>query len=188
MRGLHNFSYFITSIPGITPAYAGTTLFVLIVSQRSRDHPCICGDYQQVLSFDHRQVGSPLHMRGLPKLNPRHNIFVRITPAYAGTTIFRRTSRTNSQDHPCICGDYFCLLYLVLIQVGSPLHMRGLPLYVHEDESDYGITPAYAGTTEYLNYQRNIFQDHPCICGDYKPMIVTSINFLGSPLHMRGLL
>ena len=48
-----------------------------------------------------------------------------------------------------MCGDYEGLATQLFVFLGSPLHMRGLPynttlMYIRD-----GITPAYAGTTEW---------------------------------------
>ena len=51
--------------------------------------------------------------------------YVRITPAYAGKSIFPHYHLTDSQDHPRLCGE------------------KDLDRW--EDKLDRGITPAYAG-------------------------------------------
>ena len=71
---------------GITPAYAGTTLYPNAGMYTASDHPRLCGDHALQLYAYLIMSGSPPLMRG-----PReegHTIFesVGITPAYAGTT------------------------------------------------------------------------------------------------------
>ena len=45
-------------------------------------------------------------MWGLPKVFIRIITLTGITPAYAGTTYSSMLDEVDSEDHPCICGDY----------------------------------------------------------------------------------
>ena len=65
--------------------------------------------------------------------------------------------------------------------------MRGLHLVWKFFMSWTGITPAYAGTTDFKDFEDEIAEDHPCICGDYLHQIFSQFFCIGSPLHMRGL-
>ena len=49
---------------GITPACAGTILFVFVVSQFKRDHPRMCGDHVADFETCDSDQGSPPHVRG----------------------------------------------------------------------------------------------------------------------------
>ena len=86
VRGLHHKSYLLKSYMRITPACAGTTLFLLLVLCHKQDHPCMCGDYLVISSNHSYNLGSPLHVRGLQTFKNRVTIKSRITPACAGTT------------------------------------------------------------------------------------------------------
>ena len=131
----------------ITPACAGTTYRQRRVSKRVKDHPCICGDYVANKATNLDKQGSPLHVRGLQYNGIINCFLIRITPACAGTTITHRYSICCYQDHPCMCGDYFVILFNRFWSSGSPLHVRGLlPIFdIHVNY--FGITPACAGTT-----------------------------------------
>ena len=73
----------------ITPAYAGTTSTLVTCKLISWDHPRVCGNYpfRQLLHLSCR--GSPPRMRELLRKSAPVSYFLRITPAYAGTTCHR---------------------------------------------------------------------------------------------------
>ena len=75
--------------------------------------------------------------------------FVRITPAYAGTTRIQLQALRQSQDHPRIRGNHPILTLLLIEQQGSPPHTREPLIAGATGSGKSGITPAYAGTTHY---------------------------------------
>ena len=48
------------------------------------------------------------------------------------------------------------------------------------------ITPAYAGKRNMLLKLAEVFEDHPCVCGEKSPLFLIAAQGLGSPLRMRG--
>ena len=106
-------------------------------------------------------------MRGLLPIAFIINLNLGITPACAGTTC---RSKVKCKAH-----------------WGSPLHVRGLQRKAAGASGARGITPACAGTTLQLKLVVILPQDHPCICGDYFKLVITTSERAGSPLHMRGL-
>ncbi len=68
----------------ITPAYAGKRLGFFTFANSLQDHPCICGEKNELALLNTVWVGSPLHMRGKGKQLPPAIESSRITPAYAG--------------------------------------------------------------------------------------------------------
>ena len=50
-------------------------------------------------------------------------------------------------DHPRIRGEYPLLVKIISLEMGSPPHTRGIPMIEAEYNSDFRITPAYAGNT-----------------------------------------
>ena len=73
--------------PGITPALAGTTLWILSAVISERDHPRACGDNYCLISQLETPAGSPPRLRG-QLLIPNNRFFeFGITPALAGTTL-----------------------------------------------------------------------------------------------------
>ena len=69
---------------GITPAYAGKSNELRALGVDLRDHPRVCGEKQQLISFDKHSRGSPPRMRGKGKYADFAPVEARITPAYAG--------------------------------------------------------------------------------------------------------
>ena len=84
--------------PGITPACAGkTTMEPRRDRRRGED-----------VGFElrrHRERGSPPHARGRRRLRRRRRRVEGITPACAGKTICRTSSRCSSTDHPRMRGE-----------------------------------------------------------------------------------
>ena len=70
-----------------------------------------------------------------------------ITPAYAGTTTLYHCGRYRCWDHPRLRGNYFHLLWLSHLPLGSPPLTRELHGGYTVTSQSLGITPAYAGTT-----------------------------------------
>ena len=72
----------------------------------------------------------------------------RITPAGAGTTLSRATTKSTCEDHPRRCGDYSNQLKIICPLLGSPPQVRGLHRSYASRIATGGITPAGAGTTK----------------------------------------
>ena len=89
---------------GITPAYAGKTVYDKWKDFVFEDHPRVCG--KNILVSFVLQVfeGSPPRMREKPCKRVSVQSSIRITPAYAGKTIYRVGRRLPTEDHPRVCG------------------------------------------------------------------------------------
>ena len=72
----------------ITPAYAGKSVLSASGDGRRRDHPRLCGEKQRDVSTDMLQKGSPPPMRGKAPQFYFSQIVYRITPAYAGKSLY----------------------------------------------------------------------------------------------------
>ena len=130
---------------GITPAYAGKSALGFVVGVVHRDHPRICGEKTHSTQRARRLIGSPPHMRGKAHHVRIGHASLRITPAYAGKSIFGRLFDVLGWDHPRICGEKRMLKTKFFHNLGSPPHMRGKGEPKEEYQSITGITPAYAG-------------------------------------------
>ena len=130
------------------------------------DHPRIRGDNFLPTSTEPVIKGSPPHTRGQRWLERWLYPTIRITPAYAGTTVL-------------------CLV-IQKTQAGSPPHTRGQPVFRMFTSSRGWITPAYAGTTLPSSSIPIGFQDHPRIRGDNLFWHRGSQCRQGSPPHTRG--
>ena len=132
---------------GITPAYAGRTMCILPLAQRTPDHPRVCGENPSTVSTVIIALGSPPRMRGelIRHVMPCH--VLGITPAYAGRTLEGQIVRDDSTDHPRVCGENDAGGLHDVVEEGSPPRMRGEHRAVSTVIADDGITPAYAGRT-----------------------------------------
>ena len=72
-----------------------------------------------------------------------------------GWTISR--AHMESWNHPRVCGENLCETEASNASKGSPPRMRGAPALSKPSESQFGITPAYAGkVTDLLRSQSRI--------------------------------
>ena len=130
---------------GITPAYAGKSKCRDDVRTLRKDHPRLCGEKHLMKSCVTAGEGSPPPMRGKADDISNYYLKLRITPAYAGKSFERGSTRNAPQDHPRLCGEKRYIYIKVFRNSGSPPPMRGkvfsrifVPLLLR-------ITPAYAG-------------------------------------------
>ena len=110
---------------GITPAYAGKSLFQPTVFLRARDHPRVCGEKLTPRRSGSLNLGSPPRMRGKVI---RCSICQRgsgITPAYAGKRHLVMDTSPLCRDHPRVCGEKFTKPVCKTLAEGSPPRMRG---------------------------------------------------------------
>ena len=125
-------------------------------------------------------------MRGPPHGDVYRVAVKGITPAYAGTTRWRRRLSGRLWDHPRVCGDHAPGALPGKKVRGSPPRMRGPPMELYRNANTVGITPAYAGTTESDPIPKLLKQDHPRVCGDHCWMRCRKFKTIGSPPRMRG--
>ena len=125
-------------------------------------------------------------MRGKAPLRTAHSISRRITPAYAGKSSRPLRPPECRKDHPRVCGEKTFLEPKGQTRLGSPPRMRGKagPNSAHNAAS--GITPAYAGKSEYRSFFPARPWDHPRVCGEKNGNYDTQACGGGSPPRMRG--
>ena len=70
-------------------------------------------------------------------------------------------------DHPRLRGNYFKNKLDDLLDEGSPPLTRELLFRLFHVVCSCGITPAYAGTTNYTLIERYGYGDHPRLRGNY---------------------
>ena len=110
---------------GITPAYAGKSLFCTCIQMCSEDHPRLCGEKSMVEAILCFLSGSPPPMRGKDQPAPRQPCLFRITPAYAGKSLTGTVWTRPPRDHPRLCGEKIMLARSYFFILGSPPPMRG---------------------------------------------------------------
>ena len=134
-------------VPGIIPACAGSTQKVLHKGSEVRDHPRMCGEHRSIVGIGVACQGSSPHVRGA--LNPATPEIDQtgIIPACAGSTRYFRNTRTESGDHPRMCGEHRRWKRRLGRLRGSSPHVRGAPNQHPHDAVAQGIIPACAGST-----------------------------------------
>ena len=85
----------------------------------------MCGENNDKVLDSVEISGSPPHVRGKPVVVQGFHSVVGITPACAGKTLYVGRPRSDSRDHPRMCGENNLIWYLLLAIRGSPPHVRG---------------------------------------------------------------
>ena len=155
-------------VPGIIPAYAGSTSRRSRRRRRPRDHPRIRGEHAQGGIGKLKQGGSSPHTRGARKASLAGWVSSRIIPAYAGSTYCWEDPTDTDRDHPRIRGEHPFMVALLGIAWGSSPHTRGARFSLGCDGSDVGIIPAYAGSTPAGAGLGAAPGDHPRIRGEHR--------------------
>ena len=109
-----------------------------------------------------------------------------ITPAYAGKRDGDDAVLACFWDHPRVCGEKGLLSYKIDQTQGSPPRMRGKDPLEMFYGGQKGITPAYAGKSNLLQYRQTPTWDHPRVCGEKDFKSAHPSQQLGSPPRMRG--
>ena len=171
---------------GIIPADAGSTNPRLRCCSTDWDHPRGCGEHGKVSTQQFADAGSSPRMRGAPyerlPVEQRHGII----PADAGSTEYELFRCFNTEDHPRGCGEHLLGIPVRVLVEGSSPRMRGAPVTSNDSDSQAGIIPADAGSTQYGDWQRTHFQDHPRGCGEHARSMCYVWRPWGSSPRMRG--
>ena len=131
----------------IIPAYAGSTSRRATQSRPEPDHPRIRGEHGLVARRTIRGGGSSPHTRGARYSSSGRGEYVRIIPAYAGSTRSIRQYPRRPKDHPRIRGEHTSRRPLSTYPCGSSPHTRGAPMPLRSRSRRPRIIPAYAGST-----------------------------------------
>ena len=108
MRGKASGPGVLSSLSGITPAYAGKSPVRELLLIVSRDHPRVCGEKLAGRCPAPAGLGSPPRMRGKVRRERGPMRSRRITPAYAGKRHNGKKKAIPGQDHPRVCGEKPC--------------------------------------------------------------------------------
>ena len=130
MRGKALVLKSMSNIPRITPAYAGKSGTSVKPLSWSRDHPRLCGEKIKAFVLEVDVMGSPPPMRGKVLAFKSPKMSFRITPAYAGKSVWYSINSDFIRDHPRLCGE----------KHAQNKHRKFVQ----------GITPAYAGKSRFL--------------------------------------
>ena len=125
-------------------------------------------------------------MRGKGKVVLGLQLGTRITPAYAGKSVAKKSFWQCQRDHPRVCGEKILFFFWFFSALGSPPRMRGKDLLWLLKLSIFRITPAYAGKSARKKSALGGGRDHPRVCGE-KPLTLSHTRErVGSPPRMRG--
>ena len=91
---------------------------------------------------------------------------LRITPAYAGKTLWEKPGLRLLWDHPRRGGENLFLDLPVAALEGSPPRMRGKLVCKNSGLESMRITPADAGKTVCTTTHTPVQWDHPRVCGE----------------------
>ena len=150
--------------------------------------------------------GSPPHTRGKDAASTDREREIRITPAYAGKSLWKlsrnqkagitpacagKRDRLHQQprpagDHPRMRGEKQERPGLDLRKIGSPPHARGKDLPAVPDCRGRGITPACAGKRGASGTRTRRGGDHPRMRGEKAGGSHHVPCYKGSPPHARG--
>ena len=106
MRGARGLIQSLRQGPGIIPADAGSTRFILPSCTVSRDHPRGCGEHGAMRESRSMNAGSSPRMRGALECVRQHLDHHGIIPADAGSTAGRNGAHFCGGDHPRGCGEH----------------------------------------------------------------------------------
>ena len=173
-------------VAGITPACAGKRPAGGHHRAGPRDHPRVCGEKRSGSCRILTRSGSPPRMRGKDKFHTTIQRTVRITPACAGKSAYRRACDSLGWDHPRACGEKCAGALKNSLSTGSPPRMRGKENYAKLHGLTIGITPAHAGKRFFYFSLAVVTQDHPRACGEKMISNGSSTPTKGSPPRMRG--
>ena len=70
------------------------------------------------------------------------------------------------EDHPRLCGEKKWFMTKKTFMAGSPPPMRGKEVVHDQKDLHGGITPAYAGKSDFHDAHLRFFEDHPRLCGE----------------------
>ena len=114
--------------------------------------------------------------------------FLRIIPAYAGSTSADKQTISPARDHPRVCGEHVLERQFDDQGNGSSPRMRGARQQIHECIEMSRIIPAYAGSTGASQDKKIPQEDHPRVCGEHDSQTLVLTLKGGSYPRMRGAL
>ena len=131
-------------------------------------------------------AGSPPQVRGKLIDFRVFLTFDGITPAGAGKTRLCNRNESQHLDHPRRCGENTACRCGAFGSSGSPPQVRGKRRMRRGRPRWLRITPAGAGKTKIVRFNRNQTADHPRRCGENGNRRNPAQAALGSPPQVRG--
>ncbi len=148
-----------------TPAGAGFAIVLRYWGMSEQVHPRWCGVCDSPALLGHERAGPPPLVRGLRSPRPRPGAQCRSTPAGAGFAAGSRPASWEFRVHPRWCGVCAGCWSVVMVSMGPPPLVRGLPESRAASGEHPRSTPAGAG---FAQAKRIVPLDdtvHPRWCG-----------------------
>ena len=133
-----------------------------------------------------RWVGSPPRGRGKVGKDKAGHLPAGITPAWAGKSYRRVSSRYGYGDHPRVGGEKLSFNLFPFFRLGSPPRGRGKAAdYITPADPEW-ITPAWAGKSGRTLGRTRPERDHPRVGGEKLILYTDRCLKPGSPPRGRG--
>ena len=136
----------------ITPAWAGKSQSKLRGSASRKDHPRVGGEKGEKGGRSHEQQGSPPRGRGKAHKLIKQRHVAGITPAWAGKRFCKEIAPPSVEDHPRVGGEKVRDTKAGSHAQGSPPRGRGKAAKPLPCSGCAGITPAWAGKSDYAAF------------------------------------
>ena len=131
-------------------------------------------------------VGSSPRVRGKRETALDKALTLRIIPARAGQTDFRRLEALPPSDHPRACGANPGMFSSRSVRAGSSPRVRGKRALANAWTPERRIIPARAGQTCLISLMSASSSDHPRACGANVDEIRGVTGESGSSPRVRG--
>ena len=155
-------------------------------SPRNRDHPRVGGEKLARLYSSVPVPGSPPRGQGKGRRIVPNVEGLRITPAWAGKSLFCFTAAVPIQDHPRVGREKQTGTVYAVLPYGSPPRMRGKEQGAGGRMAAHGITPAWAGKSRTRHRPGHRCRDHPRVGGEKFYELEQTAGVTGSPPRGRG--
>ena len=170
----------------IIPAYAGSTGPPPAETQRRLHHPRIRGEHDVFADQVAQTKGSSPHTRGALVMVTHTFYYIRIIPAYAGSTGPPPAETQRRLHHPRIRGEHDFARSKTSRRDQSSPHTRGARAGGGDAPAVGRIIPAYAGSTGTAPSGLGNSGDHPRIRGEHLNNGAAHRVAQGSSPHTRG--
>ena len=152
----------------------------------AKDHPRLRGEHRFWRLLKKLAPGSSPLTRGA--LTNKHGVcvYIRIIPAYAGSTHPPASRYLATRDHPRLRGEHLLAVCDGLHCGGSSPLTRGARRYYKNRIVARGIIPAYAGSTYTSKNNELDTGDHPRLRGEHCPSAARPSRRRGSSPLTRG--
>ena len=151
------------------------------ISDLTRDHPHLRGEYLSSTEWAECRLGSPPLAWGILTATTEGVVKSGITPTCVGNTprLFLRYASTA--DHPHLRGEYLVHSIKGMTRPGSPPLAWGIQFNSRGITAEARITPTCVGNTSPRWPGKLCTRDHPHLRGEYERVGLCTLCILGSP-------